>query len=175
MESKREGLCTGKMMLEEWSMISQSNTKLLKVIKNDLRNKKKTSAEYLYFLDLEGEISEDEICKAVEKKIKDESGLCNPDASTYHQLLSKNVLSMSLDEACRYMVPAVKKARSDCLKELGREGEIHREPPGEEISPAEDPAPQSKSFFSDKGKPQESETIQKASVKKAKGSSSSAQ
>lgn len=173
LEDKSDQLCKDAPgMSDEWIEATNGSNKLVKIIKNDLSTKKKTNTSYFYELDLEGNlVTEADICKGLNKKIDSSDG-CNPNASVMRELLQKNILGMSLSEACSYIVPAVKKAASDCGK-LNADAP-KREAPGEEISPAEEPAPK-KSLFSEKGIQQPTESTGKAKVKSHSGSGASSQ
>lgn len=137
-------VCKTSKFKEEWAEAKNAKVKMIKIIKNDFKTKGKTSAEFLYDLDDipdRKEITDAEICPLVDKQIKKE-GNCPQEESSLKSISRMNFLSMDFEEACRKMVPKVKanfKNRGSCSEdEAKKDSVVKRDPPGEEIAPAND-------------------------------------
>lgn len=128
----------------DWEDSKNSKVKIIKIIKNDFKTKGKTSSEFLYDLDEtpgKKEVTDSEICPLVDKQIKKDSN-CPSEASLFKSLSGMNFLSMDFEQACRAILPKVKenyKNRGTCFEdEAKKDSVVKRDPPGEEIAPAND-------------------------------------
>jgi hypothetical protein len=125
---------------DSWEEERDAKIKITKIIKNDLRTKKKTSSSYFWSLDgpsMKDEISESELCQLVDKKANEYGSSSCIDSRVSGRMQRTDLAGMSFPEACKKFLPQLKKAREDCQKSANRV--VEREPPGEEIAPAEDP------------------------------------
>lgn len=137
-------VCKSSMFKDEWSDSKNAKVKMLKIIKNDFKTKGKTSSEFLYDLDDspgKKEMTDAEICPLVDKQIKKDSN-CPSEESSLKSVSRINFISMDFEEACRSILPKVKenfKNRADCSEEEAKKDDVvKREPPGEEIAPADE-------------------------------------
>lgn len=143
-------VCKTSKYKDEWADSKKYKLKMIKIIKNDFQTKGKTSAEFLSDLNEipdKKEITDADICPLVEKQIQKDGG-CAEARSLQKSMSNTNFLNMDFEQACRLMVPKFKesfKNRGSCSdEEPTKDSVVKRDPPGEEIAPADDGAPEVK-------------------------------
>lgn len=147
--------------------------KMVKIIQSDLRNKKKTNGAFLSDLDEDApeSLTEADICKLADKSINRIASHEEVDIKIAQGYANMDILGRPLLDSCKQMIgPIIEKYErriSDAKKET------FREPPGEEIAPAEEPVVK-KSVFKEQGVPQKTESIQPARTKSHTSSGSAA-
>lgn len=140
-------VCKTNKFKDDWEDSRKYKNKMLKIIKNDLKTKGKTSAEFLHDFDVpdKKEITDADICPMVAKQIKQESN-CSADESSLQGISRLNLMDMDFEKACRLMLPKTKEHyenRNNCSYLDEKKDEVvKRDPPGEEIAPADDGAPE---------------------------------
>jgi hypothetical protein len=127
---------------KEWEETRNGRLKMIKHIQGELKFKKKTSAAFFTDLDVNSnaiDITEEEICALV-KKSKNEwvDRSCSTN-SLKLKLGTLNLLNMSFKEACNSVWDDIKESKKKCYEDAVTEAK--RDPPGEEISPAEEDSP----------------------------------
>lgn len=123
----------------EYEDSRESKVKMTRIIRDQLKNKKKTSS--IFFLDMGGEtdkeeVTETELCALVDKNInKETSSSCTLNRMKQN-ILSTSLMDMNYADGCRALLDDVKSSRQKCLEDA--EKVSRRDPPGEEIAPAEE-------------------------------------
>lgn len=143
-------VCKTSKYKDDWADSKKYKLKMIKIIKNDFQTKGKTSAEFLSDLNEipdKKEITDADICPLVDKQIQKDGG-CAEARSLQKSMSRTNFLSMDFEQACRLMVPKFKesfKNRATCGDdEPIKDSVVKRDPPGEEIAPPDDGAPEVK-------------------------------
>lgn len=120
----------------------ESRVKITRLIRDQLKNTKKTSS--IFFADFGGdttkeEVSEDEFCALVDKKLNEHMSSSCISSSLRQNLMNTSFLDMGFADACRALWDDVKSSRQKCIEDAQRVS--RRDPPGEEIAPAEETKP----------------------------------
>lgn len=140
--------------------------KMLKIIRNDLKVKKKTSSSFLddFSSDLSGDVTDAQICSQYEQIVRRDASGIEMSESSLLGLGQIDFINGPVEENCRKVGALVKDKYQKQVNEA--RAEVKREAPGEEISPAEGPI---------KSRPQEMAPVQRAKVKSSSGSGASSQ
>lgn len=120
--------------------------------------------------DAPSDMSEKEVCGLVDSLIEKESSETLP-ADLLREISKIEFLGSDVT-GCKKMMGPLRKFWDAKIAKAKGENEWHREPPGEEISPAEEPV--QKSVFKETGVPQKTEAIQPARTKSHTSSGSAA-
>lgn len=167
-----------KVVLDEGSIKDSvaAKNKIIKVIRNDLKTKKKTDASFLSDFsndDASEFMTEPQICNAFENEAGKQADNLEVSYGEIRSLSKVDYLNGSLENGCKKVVDFVKKKRESQKSEA--EKVSHRDPPGEEIAPAEDEKPVTqKSFFKEEGVRQKTGDIQRARTKSHNSAGASA-
>lgn len=127
----------------DWEESRNHRIKLVRLINDQLRSKKKTSASF--FLDIDDtsgkeDLTENEICDITKKKQGQLFGgdRCETDGLK-QKLGSLNLMQMNFQQACESVWVDIKKSKTKCFEDAQKVSQ--RDPPGEEIAPAEENTP----------------------------------
>jgi hypothetical protein len=149
-----------------------SKNKVLKMIRKELQEKKKVTSVFLGSLtdeEPQAYTTEPELCSLAEKNIMKYTANEDVPENTLRQYSNQDFLQ-NPEENCKKLVAQIYKEKAQKYAEaIGPK----REPPGEEIAPADEPQ-KTRSLFSTKGVQQPTESTERAKVRSSVRSGSGA-